>query len=98
MKLFKIVYLPVLIILYIFHYTILIIRNKLYDYKIFKTYYYNDTTIISIGNLKLGGTGKTPLVEYLINILPNSKIAILSRGYKRKTNGFLVAKKKSLCI
>jgi len=91
MKLLKIILLPILTVFYIFHYIVLIIRNKLYDYKIFKTYYFNSTKIISVGNLKFGGTGKTPLVEYLISILPKSKIALLSRGYKRKSSGFLFA-------
>ena len=67
MKLLKIILLPILTVFYILHYIVLIIRNKLYDYKIFKTYYFNSTKIISVGNLKFGGTGKTPLVEYLIN-------------------------------
>jgi tetraacyldisaccharide 4'-kinase len=46
--------------------------------------------IISIGNIKLGGTGKTPIVEYLIRILNDRPIAILSRGYKRRTKEFLL--------
>ncbi len=45
--------------------------------------------VISIGNLTVGGTGKTPHIEYLINLLgPYIKLAVLSRGYKRKTKGF----------
>lgn len=45
--------------------------------------------VINIGNLTVGGTGKTPHIEYLINILkPYIKLAVLSRGYKRKTKGF----------
>ena len=91
MKLLKIILLPILTIFYIFHYIILIIRNRLYDYRIFKTYHFSNTKIISVGNLRFGGTGKTPLVEYLISILPKSKIALLSRGYKRRSNGFLFA-------
>jgi len=47
--------------------------------------------IISVGNLSLGGTGKTPFVEYLIRLLKEkNKIATLSRGYGRKTSGFLI--------
>ena len=53
--------------------------------------YRSKITIICVGNLNIGGTGKTPLVEYLISILPKSKIALLSRGYKRRSNGFLFA-------
>lgn len=45
--------------------------------------------VINIGNLTVGGTGKTPHIEYLINLLnPYIKLAVLSRGYKRKTKGF----------
>jgi len=48
--------------------------------------------IINVGNLSMGGTGKTPQIEYLIRLLKNQyKIAFISRGYKRKTNGFVVA-------
>jgi tetraacyldisaccharide 4'-kinase len=47
--------------------------------------------VISVGNLSIGGTGKTPLIEYLIRLLiKENKIATLSRGYGRKTKGFLV--------
>lgn len=53
-------------------------------------------TIISVGNLSMGGTGKTPLVEYLIKILKGKhKIATLSRGYGRKTKGFKIADKNA---
>ena len=49
--------------------------------------------IISVGNLCSGGSGKTPLVEYLINLIGNSyNIAVLSRGYGRKSKGFLYVK------
>jgi len=51
--------------------------------------------IISVGNISVGGTGKTPHVEYLISLLKDKyKIAIISRGYKRKTKGFIVANNK----
>jgi tetraacyldisaccharide 4'-kinase len=64
------------------------IRNLLYDIKIFKSVSINRATIC-VGNLTVGGTGKTPHVEYLIRILSSKyRIAILSRGYKRKTKGF----------
>ncbi|MBK0382341.1 tetraacyldisaccharide 4'-kinase [Pedobacter sp. SD-b] len=68
--------------------TIIFIRNKLYDWGIFKITSF-DTPIISVGNLEVGGSGKTPMVEYLISILKNDyKLATLSRGYGRKTKGF----------
>ena len=53
-----------------------------------------ETMIISVGNLSMGGTGKTPMVEYLIKPLKQDyRIATLSRGYKRKTYGFRIANK-----
>ncbi|MBR9833159.1 tetraacyldisaccharide 4'-kinase [bacterium] len=71
---------------------IISIRNKLYDLRIFKTTTF-DLPIISVGNLSTGGTGKTPHIEYLVSKLSNNyKLATLSRGYKRKTKGFLLAK------
>lgn len=70
------------------------LRNRLYDMGFFKSASYK-TPIISVGNLSVGGTGKTPMIEYLIRLLPNHKIAVLSRGYKRKSNGFLLADVKS---
>ena len=71
---------------------IIMIRNKLYDLKILSSY---DAPIItiSVGNIKNGGTGKTPMVEYLIQLFKHKKIGILSRGYKRKTKGFILANK-----
>jgi len=67
------------------------VRNLLYDWKILKSKAVNVHTIC-VGNLAVGGTGKTPHVEYLIRLLKNEyKIATLSRGYKRKTSGFLIA-------
>lgn len=67
------------------------LRNKLYDYNI-KTFKKYNTPIICVGNLSVGGTGKTPMIEYLINNLKSDyKIATLSRGYKRSTKGFQLA-------
>lgn len=72
------------------------IRNKLYDLKILKSYSFN-LPIICIGNLSYGGTGKTPHVEYLIRLLSSHiNPATLSRGYKRKSKGFVLAGKDSL--
>jgi tetraacyldisaccharide 4'-kinase len=63
-------------------------RNKLYDWGIFKSESFQ-IPIISIGNLEVGGSGKTPMVEYLIKFLStNYKVATLSRGYGRQTKGF----------
>ncbi len=67
------------------------IRNTMFDLKILKSHEFN-LPVISVGNITVGGTGKTPTVEYLVNLLkPSYKIAVLSRGYKRKTKGFLLA-------
>lgn len=67
------------------------IRNFLFDKGILKSYSF-DVPVIAVGNLSVGGTGKTPQIEYLIRLLaPNYKIATLSRGYKRKSEGFVLA-------
>jgi tetraacyldisaccharide 4'-kinase len=70
---------------------IIFIRNLCYDKEIFKIYKFNKI-IISVGNITAGGTGKTPTVEFLINYLmkKDKKIAVVSRGYKRKTKGSLL--------
>jgi tetraacyldisaccharide 4'-kinase len=66
------------------------VRNFLYDKGIFKSYI-SPVPVIAIGNLSTGGTGKTPQTEYLIRLLSgNYKIATLSRGYKRKSKGFVL--------
>jgi len=71
------------------------IRNFLFDKGILKSYSF-DLPVIAVGNLSVGGTGKTPLIEYLIRLLsPEYKIATLSRGYKRKSEGFVLADKNS---
>lgn len=71
------------------------LRNKLYDWGIFKSSEYNIHTIC-VGNLSVGGTGKTPMIEYLIRLLkPDFKLAILSRGYKRSSEGFVLADEDS---
>lgn len=70
-------------------------RNFLYDAAILKSYSF-DVPIIAVGNLSVGGTGKTPQIEYLIRLLSSKyKIATLSRGYKRKSGGFVLADKNS---
>ena len=70
--------------------TIIFLRNRFYDWNIFKFHEFKTLTI-SVGNLSVGGTGKTPHVEYLIQLLSNNyKVSTLSRGYKRKTSGFII--------
>lgn len=71
------------------------VRNRLYDWQLLKSYSY-DIPVIAVGNLSVGGTGKTPQTEYLIRLLqPLYKIATLSRGYKRKSKGFVLAGKNT---
>lgn len=71
------------------------IRNFFYDSGLFKSKEF-EISVISIGNLTVGGTGKTPHTEYLVSVLkPFFNIATLSRGYKRKTKGFILANKSS---
>jgi tetraacyldisaccharide 4'-kinase len=71
------------------------IRNFLFDKGILKSYSF-ELPIIAVGNLSVGGTGKTPQIEYLIRLLSDKhKIATLSRGYKRKSNGFVLAQATS---
>lgn len=66
------------------------IRHWLFNSGILKSVTY-PIPLIGVGNLSLGGTGKTPVVEYLVRLLmKNHKLAVLSRGYGRKTAGFLI--------
>lgn len=70
-------------------------RNYFYDTGIFKSTKF-DLPVIVIGNLEVGGAGKSPMTEFFIKTLkPNYKIATLSRGYGRQTQGFFYAGKNS---
>ena len=67
------------------------IRNSLYDNGLFKSTGFN-IPIISVGNITVGGTGKTPHTEYLAELLMKEfRLAILSRGYRRKSRDFRIA-------
>lgn len=67
------------------------VRNKMFDYGICKQRQF-DVPIIVVGNLAVGGTGKTPHTEYIVSALgQNRRIGVLSRGYKRATKGFVQA-------
>lgn len=73
------------------YYLVTWLRNKLYDYGIKKSTSYS-FPVICVGNLSVGGTGKTPMIEYLIRLLtPEHHVATLSRGYRRQTSGFIIA-------
>ena len=66
-------------------------RNFLFDVGVLKSKDYN-TPVIAVGNITVGGTGKTPHVEYLVKLLHKQlSVAVLSRGYKRKSRGFIIA-------
>ncbi len=74
---------------------IMLVRNKLFDWKILSSHSFA-IPVISVGNLSCGGTGKTPMVEYIIRLLQDRyRLATLSRGYKRKTSGFFLASEDS---
>lgn len=67
------------------------LRNRLYDKNILKSSSFN-LPIICVGNLSAGGTGKSPMVEFLLRLLHSRmEVAVLSRGYKRKTRGYALA-------
>lgn len=71
------------------------IRNKCYDWGICAQTAYK-IPVISVGNITVGGTGKTPFVEFLIKTMGNRyNIAVLSRGYKRNTKGVIVANQRA---
>ncbi len=69
------------------------VRNRMFDLGILKQHEF-DVPVVVIGNLAIGGTGKTPHTEYIIDILRYKyHIGVLSRGYKRQTKGFVLATK-----
>ena len=70
---------------------VMYVRNRLFDWEVLKSRRF-DLPVISVGNITVGGTGKTPHIEYLIRLLsPTYKVAVLSRGYKRKSRGYVLA-------
>jgi tetraacyldisaccharide 4'-kinase len=69
------------------------VRNLLFEMGVLKSRSFN-TPVISVGNITVGGTGKTPHVEYLIRLLKDKmNVAVLSRGYKRKSRGYILSDK-----
>ncbi len=94
LKSFRFVLFPLSILYWI----IIWIRNKLYDKNILLSVSFN-FPIICVGNLSVGGTGKSPMVEYLVRLLKDEyKVATMSRGYKRKTKGFAIANENTTAI
>jgi tetraacyldisaccharide 4'-kinase len=74
------------------------VRNFLFDKGVLNSYAF-DLPIIAVGNLSVGGTGKSPQIEYLIRLLLNKyKVATLSRGYKRQSEGFMLADSSSNAV
>ncbi|WP_152269493.1 tetraacyldisaccharide 4'-kinase [Agriterribacter humi] len=74
------------------------VRNYLYDNEIIQSIEFN-FPVICIGNISVGGTGKSPMVEYLLRLLVHRyKTATLSRGYKRKTRGYVLADDKTTAL
>ncbi len=87
-KILRILLIP-LSLLYQF---IIFLRNKFYDWHIFKSFRLS-CPVLCVGNISVGGTGKTPVVEFLAHTLRhtyNQQVAIVSRGYKRLTNGTVI--------
>ena len=77
---------------------VVIIRNWCYDAGLFKSHVF-DAPVIVVGNLEVGGAGKSPMTEYLVRLLKaDNKLAILSRGYGRDTKGYHLADTTSTAI
>lgn len=76
------------------YYAVAGLRNVFYDIRILKSHRISKTKVIAVGNISVGGTGKTPLVQHLAKFLHSQgkKVATLSRGYKRTTKGYILAK------
>ena len=73
-------------------------RNKCFDWGLLGSEKFS-TPVITVGNLNVGGTGKTPHVEYLIRLLRNRyRVATMSRGYKRRSKGFLMAEESTTAL
>lgn len=72
------------------------LRNKCFDWKVLREVEF-DVPVITVGNIAVGGTGKTPHVEYLVGAFRKTRrVAVLSRGYKRNTKGFIIAGRTSM--
>lgn len=94
LKSFRVLLLPFAILFWL----AVVVRNWLFDKRIIKPITFG-LPLICVGNLSVGGTGKSPMVEYLVAHLRNRfKVATLSRGYKRKTKGYALANDESTAI
>lgn len=91
LKSFRILLLPFALV----YWLVIAIRNWMYNKKIIHSTSFA-LPLICIGNLSVGGTGKSPMVEYLVRLLKDKfKVATLSRGYKRRTKGYALANETS---
>jgi len=91
LKSFRILLLPFALL----YWLVIWVRNFLYDKRIIRSTSFG-LPLICIGNLSVGGTGKSPMVEYLVMHLKDTfKVATLSRGYKRKTRGYALANEQT---
>lgn len=91
---FRFVLLPVSVL----YWLAITIRNLLYDKKLIRSATFG-LPLISVGNLAVGGTGKSPMVEYLVSLLQSRYlIATLSRGYRRRTKGYALATTTSTAL
>ena len=74
------------------------LRNYLYDKKVIEGVTFN-IPIFCVGNLSVGGTGKSPMVDYMLSLLKNTyPVATISRGYKRRTSGYVLAQQNTTAI
>ena len=92
---------PIRILLFPFsliYASIIKVRNWFFDKKVFPSTEFN-LPIICVGNLAVGGTGKSPMVEQLVRLLKDDyPVAVLSRGYKRKTKGYALASQSTTAL
>lgn len=94
LKSFRILLLPFALL----YWLVIGIRNWLFDKQILKTAEFG-LPLICVGNLTVGGTGKSPMVEYLIELLKDKfKVGTVSRGYKRRTKGYLLANENTTAL
>jgi len=94
LKSFRILLLPVALL----YWVVIKIRNWLFDKNILSSVTFG-LPLICVGNLSVGGTGKSPMVEYLVRLLKDQyQLAVLSRGYKRKTEGYVLANAGSTAL
>jgi tetraacyldisaccharide 4'-kinase len=94
LKSFRILLLPFAIL----YGLIVWIRNWLYNKNIFRSTSFG-LPLICVGNLSVGGTGKSPMVEFLVvHLKKQYKVATLSRGYKRKTKGYALATNETTAL